>query len=147
MSQSHDAAAISPSRPYIISVSGNSSASLSLSSFLPTAAISGENFLICSLIASMRVLHVSAAALNLSGFLSIISRACVPMEPVEPSIAIFFICLYLHDNKNYVVVNHRACKKHAVKSVHNTAVSRYQITVVLDAHFSLEYRRCQIPEL
>ena len=82
----------SPSMPATIFVSVSATLTRNSSAFSSdhTATICGWNFLICS--SNILILLPAASpSTSISPFSLTTSRVCVPMEPVEPKIAIFFI--------------------------------------------------------
>lgn len=63
------------------------------------------------------------------------------MDPVEPRIAIFFIRMLLlvkSYQKYGKIINNRRRKQNAVKTVHNSAVSGNQLSIILDIVVSFD---------
>ena len=78
----------------LIGKSLNASFSWRYFSSLAITTASGKNLRACSISKSTRLLAVNAYASYKSGCSSITCKACVPIDPVEPNIAIcfFIIC-------------------------------------------------------
>ena len=115
----------------------------------------GENSLICCSrscdVTSCRKREMT----SISPFSRTTSSVCVPIEPVDPRIAIFLhiaapaSCYqaYLYRTKYAQIEDDRRRKYHAVKPVQDPAVSRNQLSVILDIMISLDGGRRQISHL
>ena len=82
-----------------------------------TATVFGENSRICS--SSKEILFPAAIpTTSMSLFALTTSNVCVPIEPVEPKIAIFFIFIpHLFHQHNRQVIDNWCSEYHTVKSV------------------------------
>ena len=106
-------------------------------------------------VADMR--PAARAVTLISLFVLTISSVWVPMEPVEPRIAIFFICFNLifvsvqlyhfHLQKDGKIVYDRRRKNDTVKPVQDPAVSGDQPAIILDIVVPLDRGRRQITDL
>ena len=70
------------------------------------------------------------------------------MEPVDPRMAIFFICdtssALKHNSK---IIDDRRSENHTVEPVQNAAMSRNQLSVILDIVIPFNGRRSQVADL
>ena len=136
----------SPSIPPTTLQSVSLTRSLSSAAFSssPTAASLGENSRICS--SSMEIFLPAARPRTCKSlFFLTISRVWVPMEPVEPKIAIFIILTFSLNQHVCQKIDKRCCKNHAVKPIQNPSMSRYQFSVIFNLFVSLNRRSSQIP--
>ena len=78
------------------SVSANASRSCSYLSSLAITTASGLNFLACSISNSTLLFAVSTRTSNISPCSSATRRVWVPIDPVEPNIAIFFLYIIFY---------------------------------------------------
>src|SRR5699024_1602944 len=103
----------------------------------------GENSRICFSSRSI-LLPAASAVTSISLFSLTTSRVCVPMEPVEPSMAIFFISIFLPAKRFSLsdhgcqIIDHRRRKDDAVKPVQDTAVSRDQLSIIFHVVIALD---------
>ena len=97
------------------------------------ATILGLNSRICFSSKSI-FLCAESATTSTSLFILTISSVCVPMDPVDPKIDIFFIYL---TQKIYCKKDCRSGEYHTVKSVKYATMSRNQISIVFYIMISL----------
>lgn len=81
--------ALAPAKT-LVSVCANASFTNVYLSVLAITTALGLNFMACSIKRSQLLLATNISAEKISGLPSITSSACVPIDPVEPNIAMFF---------------------------------------------------------
>ena len=84
-----------PANTFIPKLKRASLTSLYLSSFVITT-IFGINFFDCSIKRVALLFAVKTSTPKRSGCSEITSSACVPIEPVEPRIAMFFLFIFIY---------------------------------------------------
>ena len=128
--------------------------SLEAASKSKTATACGLNFRICS--SRSRILEWAASASTLTAcspsfcIQRTTSSACVPMDPVEPSKANFFMQTHpflRHDRQQHRYhVDKRCGENHAVETVQNTAVARNDAAEIFDVAASFNERKAEVAE-